>query len=446
MMDILSGTPYLLSADSGQMVVRAAEDLHEEVSLLRRNGALDALTLGHLRKEWRFKQIYESAGIEGNELSLSETQLAIQQGITISGKPTEHSDEVRRLNDALDYLEELASSSNAITEWEIRQVQLLVLGRGEKDAGAYRNVEVAITNSPHKPPNPIQVPDYMRDYASWIQNSQYVPVPLLAAVAHAWLVHIHPFRDGNGRTARAMMNLLLMRHGYPIVVIRRTDRQRYYEALRLSDDGDITPLLELLIDRCQDSLQQIDRARTAATGVSLALQKVREQEELKYRAWADGIRLFGSTLEDVLKQVEIQDASFTVKIVRYDVPAFEDYQGICSRNSGCNTWFRKLQVSHHGIQKTVLLRIGHSTDDAMRLIGTSGPIPTIKLSVPKVVPPPTWILATDDFPSLAREFAYRDGKYFRVNGTSPATLVEVDNVVELSNQFVTELIEGWFAK
>lgn len=444
-MELLAGTPYMLDDREGRRVVDAATRLHEQVALLRRQGALDESTLEKLCKEWRFRQVYESAGIEGNELSLSETQIAIQRGITISGKPPEHSDEVRNLNAALDYLEQLAQASTPLTEWEVRQINRLVLGSESSDSGAYRKVEVAITNSPHKPPHPMKVPDYMADFAQWLARVNGIPVPLRAAVCHAWLVHIHPFRDGNGRTARAMMNLLLMRQGYPIVIIRRTDRQRYYEALRASDEGDITTLMELFLERCQDSLRQIDRVRHATTGISLALQKVREQRELKYRSWADGIRLFGSTLEELLKKVESDDPLFAVRVTRYDFPSFEDYEGICARDPGFNSWFMKLRLSRQSVDREVLLWLGFASDESMRILGIEQVVPALKISTPNPAPPPSWITAEPPFPSPAREFLFERGRYMRLEiGDKPA-IRTFDTVVEASASFIAELISGYFA-
>lgn len=444
-MDILRQTPYLLSQELGQRVIDLAIALRDDVRLLRQKGSLDSQTLQQLRRDWRFKDVYESAGIEGNELSLSETKTAIQRGITISGKPPEHSDEVRNLNEALEYLESLVSSASPPTEWELRQVHKLILGRDNPGGGAYRNVLVEITNSPHKPPHPLKVPEQMKELAGWLGNSSDIPVPLVAAVAHAWLAHIHPFRDGNGRTARALMNLILMRHGYPIVIIRRTDRQRYYESLRASDDGDITSLLELIVERCDQSLREIDRVRQAVTGLSIQLQRVDEQEELRYRNWADGIRLLGSTLEDIVSQLSVDHPQFGTRVVRYDVPDFDDYKGICTRDPSCNTWFMKIQIGRSEVWREVLLWIGFSSIEATLALGISKTIPTIKLSIRNTTPPPTWVLPDARFSMSTREIGYLHGtgQYARVNATEPSVQY-YDNVVILATEFVTELIGAWF--
>ena len=448
-MDLLKHTPYLLDDKTGQHLIDVALKLHEDVSLLRRDGTIDAATLDQLRREWRFRQIHESAAIEGNELTLNETRIAIQRGITISGKPSEHSDEVQRLNDALDYLEVLVRQTTPLTEHEIRLVHTLILGRGNRDAGVYRLVDVAITNSPHKPPIPLKVPEQMADLSGWLAREQDVPVALLAAVFHAWLVHIHPFRDGNGRTARAMTNLLLMRNGYPIVIIRKADRQRYYEALRASDDGDITLLLELLIERSEHSLQQIDRARTAVSGVSLTMEKIQqkeqEQKEFAYRAWADGVRLLGSTLEDIVSHAERISPDFVMKVAHYDVPTFEDYEQICSGRTGGNAWFIKLVIGRKNIRHSILLWIGYVSVDLKQLLGLPEFIPSLKVSIPNDTPPPTWKLADNSFPCSVREIAYVNGEYFRLNQVDHTyQLSQAENVVALTSELVTELLNGWF--
>jgi len=154
----LRGSPYVLQEGTGREILSAAQKLAEDVELLRQNGSLDDEVLSELRKEWGVKQVYESAGIEGNELTLNETLLAIQRGVTISGKPPGQSDEVRNLNMALHFLEELFREAKPLGEWEIREVQKLVLGINDPNGGRYRDIEVAISNSPHKPPHPIRVP------------------------------------------------------------------------------------------------------------------------------------------------------------------------------------------------------------------------------------------------------------------------------------------------
>jgi Fic family protein len=134
--DLLADTPYLLDESSGPQAMEQARKLHEEVSLLRIRGELDPATLESLQREWRLKQVYESAGIEGNSLTMTETRMAIQRGVTISGKPPVHSEEVRHLNTALVYLETLARSNEALTEWEIREIQKLIVGPEDRNGGS----------------------------------------------------------------------------------------------------------------------------------------------------------------------------------------------------------------------------------------------------------------------------------------------------------------------
>lgn len=107
---LLEDTPFVLGPDSGTRVLQAAMDLQNDVRLLHSQGTLEPETLAQLRREWGFLQVHESAAIEGNELTLSETQMAIVHGVTISGKPPKHSMEVRNLHNALESLESLARS------------------------------------------------------------------------------------------------------------------------------------------------------------------------------------------------------------------------------------------------------------------------------------------------------------------------------------------------
>lgn len=445
-MSSLAGTPYLLDEIKGQQALESANRLAERVSVLRRGGALDSSTLLHLRTEWGFKQVHESAAIEGNLLSLNETITAIQRGMTISGKPPEHSREVQNLYAAIQFVENLAATTTPVSEREICELQSLVVGRDQSESGKYRTIEVSISNSPHKPPHPVKVPDNMQELVRWLTDADGIPPVLLSAVTHAWLAHIHPFRDGNGRTARAVGNLQLIRSGYPIVVIRHKDRQRYYEALRASDGGDITPFLELVTDRCDDSLRQIDRVRQAVTGVSIAVERILEADRRRYQIWAAGIQLLAKTLGSTFKDLE-ERLDCRIELQSYDMPTEEDYRALTEKSADGNTWLEKVTVRRGMQTRSVLFWIGYSSDDLRGAMGLVQTIPSVKISVPNAAPPPAWTAVTADFPSKAREFAYHDGRYWRLD-KEPVRFVArpIENVQVLASELAADLLMGWFAE
>lgn len=442
---IFEGTPFLMEPDHGSKVLGAAVELENHVKLLRSQGRLDPETLERLRREWGFQQVHESAAIEGNELSLNETRMAILQSITITGKPPKHSLEVQNLHNALQYLENLAKSDGALTEREIREVHSLVLGQGERDAGRYRTIEVAITNSPHKPPLGVAVPGEMQKLAGWLQSRPPIPVPLVASVTHAWLVHIHPFADGNGRTARAVTNLLLMRAGFPVVIIRRKDRQRYYETLRAADDGDIGPLLELVVHRSQDSLHQIDRIRLAAAGISNAILQVQAAERQRFQIWQDAIRLLLSNLQEAFLQCQ-KAPGFEVQFKAYDLPGEDDYVAIQRRDPGANCWLAKVSIRHGSTLHSLLLWLGYASNELVANASNGQAIPAVKVSAPNPGEYPQWISPDISFPTSIREMAYHQGVFYCLrNDGARMTVSKEQSDFVLANAFASEVIRGWFA-
>jgi Fic family protein len=445
-MEALAGTPYLLEAADAGPILDAAVGLAEKVRLLRIEGKLDDKTLGRLRSEWGVRQVYESAGIEGNQLDLNETQLVIQRGVTISGKPPKDSAEVLRLHQAHEYLETLAANGGALGKREVLEIHSLVVGDDDPQRGSWRKVDVQISRAEHKPPLPATLDSHMEQYFAWLERSQEAPPILRAAVCHAWLVHIHPFADGNGRTSRALGNLLLIRAGYPIVVVRRKDRPRYYEALARSDQGDIGPFLQLLLERSSDSLAHIDRIRQATTGISLALQRIREQELSRFRLWADGLRLLSSTVEHSFQELTT-DPDIRVDATFYGLPDEEDFRKISERDSSGNSWLLRVTVTRRKTARMILFWIGFSSDELGRGLGINGHIPSVKISVPNPEGSyPPWRPVDESFEGGFLEIAYHEGSFVAVVTEHGKRQVRsFATVVELANQLVVKLITSWFS-
>ena len=207
--------------------------------------------LHNLRELYTVRLTYHSTAIEGNTLTETETQIVLEKGITIGGKSLQEHLEVINHAEAIDFVRDLAQASTPITEGEIRQIHSLVC-KGDRQAGAYRVVNVIAAGTNYRYPDAINVPDLMADFGDWLsQPPPQHPVAIATAI-HARLVTIHPFTDGNGRVARLLMNLHLLRTGYPLAIIQAADRAAYIDAVVAWQAGKTEPLL-LMVASCVKS-------------------------------------------------------------------------------------------------------------------------------------------------------------------------------------------------
>lgn len=178
---------------------------------------------------------FESNRIEGNTMTLRETDLVINEGLTISGKSMREHLEVINHQEAIAYIKHLMDKNTNLNEREVLSIHNLILrGINPEDAGRYRKVQVMIKGSSYMPPQPFMVSKEMEDFFIWFETNKNALHPIvLAAELHERLVTIHPFIDGNGRTSRLVMNLILLQNGYVIANIKGDydSRMRYYNAL-----------------------------------------------------------------------------------------------------------------------------------------------------------------------------------------------------------------------
>ncbi|MBI5755100.1 Fic family protein [Candidatus Peregrinibacteria bacterium] len=219
---------------------------------------LPAVAVRKLKEHFEVEMTYNSNGIEGNSLTLRETFLVLNEGVTIKGKPLKDHLEATNHKEALDFLYDLVGHGKKITfsEHLIKSLHQLVTQNIEKDwAGRYRNASVRMTGTPYQPPSALNVPALMNDLIRWVGNQQKkLHVVELAAMLQHKLVYIHPFFDGNGRTARLIMNVLLLQKGYPLAIILKNDRKRYYRVLQSADNNNYKPLVEFVAKAVERSL------------------------------------------------------------------------------------------------------------------------------------------------------------------------------------------------
>ena len=203
----------------------------------------------NLREVYNIRLTYHSNAIEGNTLTQSETQIVIEKGITIGGKPLKDHLEAINHVEAIDFIRDLAMDERAIAEWDIRQIHGLVC-KGDRGAGAYRTVNVMAAGSNYRYPDAILVPELMQGFGDWLHSNPALHPVEIATEIHYRLVTIHPFQDGNGRTARLLMNLSLLRSGYPIAVIKTEDRSAYIDAIVAWQSGGDNSALKETIAKC----------------------------------------------------------------------------------------------------------------------------------------------------------------------------------------------------
>ncbi|MBL7167889.1 Fic family protein [Candidatus Bathyarchaeota archaeon] len=215
-----------------------------------------------LRGELMIEYTYDSNAIEGSTLTLRETRLVIEEGVTVGGRSLGEHLAARNHPDAIRYVEGLVEDGGELGEGDVLRLHQLVLQGIEEDAGRYRSSGVRVAGATFSPPPSGEVRTRVRELLSWLEGNpeEYNPIEL-AAVFHHRFVQIHPFSEGNGRAARLLMNLVLMRYGYPFIVnVTSRDRGKYLRALSEADMGDPAAFVDfvaLSVERALDVYLQV---------------------------------------------------------------------------------------------------------------------------------------------------------------------------------------------
>ncbi|WP_053958097.1 Fic family protein [Sulfobacillus thermosulfidooxidans] len=219
--------------------------LDQRINRLNGQQPLPVETRRFLAEALRTRITYASNAIEGNHLTLAETQMVLS-GVAVGGKPLRDHLEAIDHAEAWDAMIQAVNSPEPITSFLLRSLHGLVLRRSQPEyAGQYRQGPVAIAGSPRVPPDPIMVPSAVDELLTTSQHMDAHPV-VAGAIMHARLMRIHPFVDGNGRTGRLLLNLWLLRHHYVPTILEPDDRPAYYAALQAADGGLFEPIIKVV--------------------------------------------------------------------------------------------------------------------------------------------------------------------------------------------------------
>ena len=275
-----------------------------------------------LTLEWT----YNSNSIEGNTLTLQETKMVIEEGFTIKGKSLREHFEAVNHQEAIELVESLVSDSYILKETDILNIHELVLQKIEKDfAGRFRTSGVRISGANFVPPNALKVDEYITDLINWANTSD-IDIVLKSTIFHHRFVWIHPFFDGNGRTARLLFNLLLMKEGFPPAIILKNDRKKYYDALNSANNGDYSKLFLLILQALERSLNIYLGSLNNTYDDYQSISTIIEEEKLPYGqeyisllarkgkidAFKEG-RNWLTTKDAVLDYIEKRDRKRTLK-------------------------------------------------------------------------------------------------------------------------------------
>ena len=224
--------------------------IDDKLALLNSFRPLPVSAVKKLKEQFAIEMTYNSNAIEGNSLTLKETYLVINEGLTIKGKPLKDHLEAKNHQEALEYLYVLVEKDkkNTFSENLIRSLNQIVQQNIDRQwAGRYRNSAVIIGGADHTPPEALEISKLMRNLIKWVgENKKKIHPVELASILHHDLVFIHPFFDGNGRTSRLAMNIILMQVGFPLVIVLKNDRKKYYQTLSLADKGNYVPFVNFI--------------------------------------------------------------------------------------------------------------------------------------------------------------------------------------------------------
>lgn len=232
------------------------EQIDQKKALLDEKRPLPNYTLKSLREKLLLEWTYHSNAIEGNTLTINETKVVLE-GITVGGKTMREHLEVINHRNAITYVEGIVKNGEPLSEWQIKNIHRLILkGINDEYAGVYRDQQVFISGVKHVPPAPLLINEQMDKLINWYeQETDHLHPITRGAMLHVIFVGIHPFIDGNGRTSRLLLNLELMKEGFPPIIIKVENRLQYYETLdKAHTEKDYGDFIQLVAKEVDDSL------------------------------------------------------------------------------------------------------------------------------------------------------------------------------------------------
>ncbi|WP_438750000.1 Fic family protein [Pararhizobium sp. O133] len=371
----LDATPYTLPASVEHEIKQKLDAVEDRVSLLRRKDVLTQKTLRAYYGEKRFEQVAESNAIEGSTLSAGETELAVLKGITITGHDPAFIRDAVALDRALNRVVEIAQGGSPTDIEQLLEIHGLLLG-DRPGAGMFRSERVRIKGAQHTPPRTWgEVMAQMEVWQQWSVANADAPAPIRAAVLHAWLTHVHPFIDGNGRVSRAIGNLELIRAGYPPIIIKKVERDRYIDALGESDvGGDISGFIDLIFDRIDGALTGMERSAAKEQGYSPVVARLVRLQEQQMKIWNTGLSLLASMLEHNLTS-SLEVVHGTCSLRQYGaLTDVQDFASLCAGRSVSGTWAFSLFLEVPGFPRLEKLAwVGHRSGAMSRHVGEGGP-------------------------------------------------------------------------
>ena len=215
------------------------------------------VTAESFERAFEISYTHNSTAIEGNTLTLIETKLVLEDGISVGGKDLREIYEQVNHQAAFRYVKRCIAEGRSLDETTVKDIHQILMEH-ILPGGIYRDVNVYISGAQHTPPGPIEMYRQVKDFYIDLQWKADTLNPIeLAAWTHAEFVRIHPFRDGNGRTSRLIMNYQLMANGFPAVDIAKEHRLEYFTALEAyAVEDDLEPFAEMIAELVDQRLDQ----------------------------------------------------------------------------------------------------------------------------------------------------------------------------------------------
>jgi molecular chaperone DnaK (HSP70)/Fic family protein len=460
---------YSMSVSTGERL----RQLEERITKLRSQKALETAKIQAFVNALESDYVFHSIKIEGSGLTRGETDELLSGKKAASSKETLEPENLRR---AYEFVAQNCSAFKDAPEVFMREVDKLVLGQIDSRGGAYRSESVTISGMDFEPPNPIDVPAFMSQLASELKaGPSGRSVVQFATEAHNKLTSIHPFVDGNGRTARLLLNAILLDASLPPIIINFQDKQRYLDCLEASNSGDISPTVELISESMESALERIESVgktvilnpipeATSAAEVKIVhppseklgdvirrkISAIPANKEARYQAWVSAFDTFRKEVEACCLGVseEFKQYRVVIRYRSYDSLAMEKYESLLRGQRVPRTWLMGIEIRLYDKSEKFVFFFRSMSDRFRKAIlarhlEKGNPPLGVTLAVSRWVD--GFYMQLVNEPVRLREIGYLNGAWFFLQqGTERDSEIIQAPIKQIFDDFLVESVEAFF--